>query len=129
MPERLRGRKTPPPTPREQDPQPYHRAAKYPDEQSSEGPYDTLQEFIRREPVNLSAYRIRLGEKLDYHVAALGERPAKGHQRRINEILKDGEHVTLPQEVLDALTARRREQQAHGPWVERHHFPRKRRTK
>jgi len=87
-----------------------------------------MQELIRVEPCDLSVYRIRLGELLEYHVAVLGEPPEKGLQRRIEDVLKDGERVELPQEVLTALIERRKSQQQLGPWVEHHHFPRRRRT-
>jgi hypothetical protein len=130
MPERQKGRKVPE-TPqlerKEQNQSIYHQAAKYAGEVESEAPYDTLQELIRVEPCELSVYRLRLGEQLEYHVAVLGAPPEERLQRRIDDIFKDGEPVTLPQEVLDALLERRREQQKHGSWVERHHFPRKRR--
>lgn len=127
MPERQRGRNPNKQPKREQEPNSYHRAAKYPGEVESEAPYDAAQELIRVEPCDLSAYRIRLGEQLEYHVAVLGEPPAEALQRRIEDILKDGEPVTLPAEVLAALIERRTEQQRLGGWVERHHYPRKRR--
>jgi hypothetical protein len=122
MPERQRGRKPPE---RKEDTL-YSKAVRYPDEQSSESPYDNVQELIRVEPCNLSVYRIRLGDHLEYHVAVLGEPPAQELQRRIDDFLKDGEAVTLPSEAVDALLARRAQQQKDGPWVEHRHFPRRR---
>lgn len=107
----------------------YYKAVKYPDEESSEKPYETLQDFIKQESVNLSVYRLRFGEQLDYHVAILGKPPEEGLRRLIDDTLKDGELVTIPQEILDALVSRREEQRRYGTWVERHHFPRRRRTK
>ena len=126
MPERQRGRDPGKSPERKEENNSYHRAAKYPSEESSEVPYDTMQQLIYEEPCSLSVYRLRLGEELAYHVAVLGEPPEERLQRRIENTLKDGTPVTLPQEVLAALIARRREQQQHGEWVERHHFPRRR---
>lgn len=128
MPEKKRGRDPGKPPERREEDNSYHRAARYPGEEASEQPYDAMQEMIRVEPCNLSVYRLRLGEDLEYHVAVLGEPPEERLQRRIEDTLKDGMPVTLPQEVLNALIARRHEQQHNGDWVERHHFPRRRRT-
>jgi hypothetical protein len=125
MPERQRGR-DPGPSP-EQEKASYHKAAKYPSEEASEQPYDQLQQALYETPCDLSAYRIRLGPTLDYHIATLGNPPPAELQRRIEEILATGETVTLPEEILVYLTQRRREQQRQGQWVEKHHFPRKRR--
>jgi hypothetical protein len=108
---------------------PYHRAARYPDEQASEAPYDQAQQTIYETPCDLSVYRLRLGPELTWHVAVLGNPPDEDLNRRIEEILTSGEQVPLPDEVLVQLAARRREQSNRGPWVEAHHFPRRRRTR
>ena len=129
MPEKRRGRDPGKPPERKEDDNSYHRAARYPGEEVSEQPYDTMQQLIYEKPCNLSVYRLRLGPQLDYHVAVLGETPPPELQRSIEELLSAGERVTLPQEVLSYLNERRREQQKEGDWVEKHHFPRRRRTK
>src|SRR5262249_55667191 len=98
-------------------------------EQSSEVPYDQAQQAIYETPCDLSVFRLRLGPDLAWHVAALGASPAEELQRRIEAILSTGEPVTLPDDVLGYLAQRRKEQSKQGPWVEKHHFPRRRRLR
>src|SRR6266545_3456250 len=103
MPERQRGRDPNRFTRKEQEHAPsFHQAARYPDEQSSETPYD------------LSIYRLRLGHNLVWHVAVLGSPPPEDLQRRIEEILSTGEPVTLPDDILTHLVQRRAEQSGRG---------------
>jgi coenzyme F420-reducing hydrogenase gamma subunit len=127
MPERQKGR-DPGPRP-ESEKAPFHLAARYADEHTSETPYDQAQQAIYETPCDLSAYRLRLGEALEWHVAVLGAPPAPELVRRIEAILSTGEPVTLPGELLAYLTARRKEQTQQGEWVEKHHFPRRRRLR
>jgi coenzyme F420-reducing hydrogenase gamma subunit len=127
MPERQKGR-DPGPRP-EPEKAPFHRAARYADEQSSEAPYDQAQQAICETPCDLSTYRLRVGEALEWHVAVLGTPPAPGLVRRIEDILATGELVTLPDELLAYLTARRKAHTKQGQWVEKHHFPRRRRLR
>lgn len=129
MPEGKRGRDPDRQPQKEPEKAPYHRAARYADRQSSEAPYDQAQQAIYETPCELSVYRLRFGPDLAWHVAALGEPPAEELHRRIEAILSTGEAVTLPDEMLIVLTQRRKEQSQQGPWVERHHFPRRRRTR
>jgi hypothetical protein len=128
MPERQRGRDPNKLVGGDQLRAPYHRAARYMDEQASEAPYDQAQQTIYETPCDLSVYRLCLGPELTWHVAVLGNLPPEGLNRRIEEILASGEQIALPDEVLAQLTARRREQSSRGSWVEAHHFPRRRRT-
>jgi len=129
MPERQRGRDPNRQPRKEPEKAPYHRAARYSDEQSSEAPYDQAQQAIYATPCDLSVYRLRLGPELAWHVAALGAPPAEELQRRIEAILSTGEPVTLPDDMLIYLTKRRKEQSPQGEWVEKHHFPRRRRLR
>lgn len=129
MPERQRGRDPDRLQQKEQARNSYHRAARYPHEDASEAPYDTLRQLIFDEPCNLSAYRLRVGEALEWHVAVLGEHPLDELQRRIEDVLATGEPVTLPQEILNVLIQRRRTHSGKGKWVEHHHFPRRRRPR
>ena len=128
MPERQRGRDPNRFTRKEQEHAPsFHQAARYPDEQSSETPYDQAQQTIYETPCDLSIYRLRLGHNLVWHVAVLGSPPPEDLQRRIEEILSTGEPVTLPDDILTHLVQRRAEQSGRGDWAEAHHFPRRRR--
>ena len=107
---------------------PFHRAARYADEQSSEGPYSQAQQAIYETPCDLSTYRLQLGPEYTWHVAVLGNRPPQVFVRRIEDILADGEQVILEDEVLTVLTLRRLQQAQHGPWVEGHYGKKRRRT-
>lgn len=129
MSERPRGRDPGKPPRKEQEQLPFHKAARYPDEQSSEAPYDAAQQTIHDTPCDLSAYRLRLGRGLEWHVAVLGALPPPELAQRIEDILSTGEPVTLSDEVLLYLIERRKEQSKQGPWVEKHHFPRRRRLR
>ena len=107
----------------------FHRAAHYPDEPSSELPYNQAQQAIYETPCDLSAYRLRPRPDYAWHVAVLGSPPPEGLLRRIEEILATGEPVTLSDEVLSALTVRRLQQIQRGPWVEGHYGKRRRTTR
>lgn len=130
MPERQRGRD--PNRQRGKDQEKQHaavyRAARYPSDEASAHPYDHAQQLIHDEPCDLSTYRLRIGPEYHWHVAVLGEVPSEGLVRRIEEVLKTGERVSLPDDVLTALTFRRLAQMQHGPWVERHYGKRRRKT-
>src|SRR6266545_2601851 len=104
MPERPRGRDPNRQPRKEQPPKPFHKAARYPNEQSSEAPYDQSQQAIYETPCDLSAYRLRLGRDLVWHVAVLGTTPPPELVRRIDDILSSGDPVTLPDDVLRYLT-------------------------
>jgi hypothetical protein len=105
----------------------FYRAARYQSEEFSEHPYDQAQQLIHDEPCDLSTYRLRIGPEYHWHVAVLGEVPPEGLVRRIEEVLKTGEPVSLPDDVLTVLSLRRVQQMQHGPWVERHYGKRRRR--
>jgi hypothetical protein len=107
----------------------YHQAARYPDEQTSERPYDQMQQAIYETPCDLSAYRLMLGRDLVWHVAVLGNTPPEQLHRRITEILATGEQVTLPDNDLIALNERRKKQSKRGEWVEGHYGKRRRTRK
>lgn len=130
MPERQRGRDPNRYQGEDQEKQTvaFYRAARYLSEASSEHPYDQAQQLIHDELCDLSTYRLGIGPEYQWHVAVLGDVPPEGLVRRIEEVLKTGERVSLPDDVLTALTLRRLEQMQHGPWVERHYGKRRRRT-
>ena len=95
----------------------FYRAARYQSEESSEHPYDQAQQLIHDEPCDLSTYRLRIGPEYQWHVAVLGDVPSEELVRRIEGVLKTGERVSLPDDVLTALTLRRLQQMEYGPWV------------
>ena len=112
--------------PEERTPQPYRLSARYPDQISSETPYNAAQELIfRNEELELSVFRLQLRRlnKLsdDWFVAIVGEVPAHEHQEQLRQILSGGKDVELPPDVTQALLKRRAELSRLGPWVERHY--------
>jgi hypothetical protein len=74
----------------------------------------------------LSAYRMRLGEEFQWHVAVIGTPPPEEIDRRIIENLATGETVTLSDGVVQFLNKRREQAAKEGPYVEKHHYPRRR---
>jgi hypothetical protein len=107
----------------------YHQAARYPDELSSEAAYAEAQRAIYETPCNLSTYRLLSTPDTTWQVAVLGDAPSDALRRRLITILKTGESVTLPDDVLIALYEHRRAQPTKDGWAERHYLPRRRRTK
>ena len=53
----------------------------------------------------------------------VGKEPPPGFDERIKALLATVEPVTLPEEVVATLTARRSQAQKLGPWVQGHHRP------
>lgn len=103
----------------------FHRAARYPNETSSEQPYAQAQQAIYETPCDLSTYRLQIGPEYEWHVAVLGSPPPEELLRRVEEILATGEQVTLSDEAVAALTLRRLQQIQRGPWVEGHYGKRR----
>src|SRR4051794_17359869 len=125
MPSPERGPAGPPPedqAPKEQEPAPYYRAARFPSERPAGRAYDRLQEAIfGRSDADLSAFRFQLNRI--YHVAVLGQSPPEDFDRRLQRILSSGEPVSLPYDVLARLHERRRQATQFGPWIEGHYRP------
>ncbi len=100
---------------------PYHRAAKFPGEREAGEVYFKIQELIEPPECELSAYRfLILG---DWHVAIVGDVPARELAEELEKHLSAGEPVELAVDTLDFLRRRRMQQTQHGPWLERHHRP------
>ncbi len=112
----------------EQEPRPYYLAARYASDHASEKPYRRTRNYLyAHEEVELSVFRFQLGrhgaDKLDWHVAVIGDKLPDEHERQIRRFLQDGQVVTLPEEVVGAMYRRRLETSQQGPWFERHHKP------
>lgn len=120
------------PPPKEEEPKPYSLAARYPDDQNSEQPYQEAQELIfEHEQLELSSFRLQL-RRLDtpeheWYVAVVGKEPPQEFDAQFRRILSTGELVTLPGDVLDHLLERRAAAAKLGTWVEGHYHPVKRR--
>ncbi|SRR6266540_6472968 len=123
MPEGQRGSDPNKPLRTEQDKQPhlpeYHRAARFPDEPTSNRAYEQTRQALYETPCELSTYRTLLLPDRSWHVLVLGQRPDDTLLQRIDRALLRGEAVELPEEVWAAFNQRRIEQSAKGPWVER----------
>src|SRR5215213_2678700 len=123
MPERQRGRNPNKPSRTEQDKQShlleYHRAARFPDEPTSNSAYEATRQALYETPCDLSTYRTILLPTQDWYVLVLGGMPEPPLRTRIEAALLKGEATELPKEVWRAFNQRRLEQSAKGPWVER----------
>jgi hypothetical protein len=104
-----------------QEPTPYHRAAKFSGEREAGAVYFRLQRLIDSPDADLSAYRFRIQGV--WHVAVVGDAPAKELAEQLEKVMAAGEPVELTSDALDFLRQRREEQIKHGPWVERHYRP------
>jgi hypothetical protein len=110
------------PPPREGEPVPFVRAARFGTEATAGRAYFAAQQEVFTAPAcDLSIYRFLLEQV--YHVAVLGDAPPRTLARRIERILAAGDAVTLPDEVLQQLAARRDEQIQQAPWSEGHYRP------
>src|SRR3712207_17101 len=110
-----------PPQP-EHEPAPYLRGARFAGERPAGQAYFQLQDTIyTAEPNDLSVYRLRLRQ--EWHVAVLGEPPPPELDERLSAVLAAGEPVTLPADVVAALTQRRAQAIRHAPWTDQHFRP------
>ena len=98
---------------------PWYQARRYKGEHDSARPYAEVQAAIYRHECDLSAYRLNLDTV--WHVAVLGEKPTEAVIHVIERILSTGEATSLPDEVLEYLSERRKQAQQVGPWVEGHY--------
>ena len=113
------------PRPQEQEKRPYYLASRFPTKQAAEQPYVSVEQTIYELDCDLSAYRfMRQWEEPNekpWYVLVLGEKPEPAVEERLTTALSQGELATVPQEALDRLMDRRREQQQYGSWVEAHY--------
>jgi hypothetical protein len=106
----------------EQEPIPYHRAARLRGKRPAGEAYVQAQDAIYGTPVcDLSVYRFHINRI--WHVAALGELPPEDLAQKLQEILSTGEATALPPQVLKLLIERRNQAMREGPYVERHYRP------
>ena len=100
---------------------PYYQAARFENKAKAGQVYTPLQELIFEEQENcdLSVYRLRITD--GWHVVVVGERPAESLHQRIEALLTKGTLVTLPDDVLTYLQARRAQASQIAPWVEGHY--------
>ena len=105
----------------EQEPVPYHRAARFAHERASARTYQALQDLAFSSPADLSVYRFLLDQAA--YVAVLGEPPTAELDQRIVTHLAAGEPAELPRGILLALNECRQRARHIGPWVEGHYGP------
>ncbi len=109
--------------PREAEPSPYYRAARFAAEPSARRTYFAVQDAIFQHPtdLDLSAYRFQLNRIS--HVAVLGQPPPDEVDQQLQALLAAGEATELPPDVLKLLRERRAQATRHGPWSEGHYRP------
>ena len=108
---------------KEQEPQPYTRAARFSDRQSAGRSYNRLQRLVHQSDAELSAFRFQLSN--DWHVAAVGPfAPAPDLVKRVESLLSRGEAVELPEAVVRLLLELRQRALRPGTtWAEGHYDP------
>ena len=108
---------------KEKDPEPYARAARFPDRRSAGRTYNRLQRLVHESDAELSAFRFQLSDL--WHVAAVGPAvPAASLAKRVEALLSPGEAVELPEAVLRLLLELRQRALRPGTtWMEGHYDP------
>jgi len=107
---------------------PFHRAARFGDEETARQAYLTTEQRVFEATADISAYRFQLDQV--WHVAVVADEPPSGAlQRAVEDALSQGEQVNLHPEILATLLSRHREVMRHRlPWVEGHYHPGRRVT-
>jgi hypothetical protein len=86
----------------------YYHAAAYKDYDLAGEVYHALDKVLHAHDYNLSVYRIQEPETPYYFVVVIGERPSEPlDQIIIEHLIRTGEMVELPADVLRRLLARR----------------------
>ena len=101
----------------------YYVAARYDDERVAERTYFRLQNFIRRDDLNLNLSAFRFLLRGEWTVAVIGENPGEEIGRRLERALARGERIDLDARALQFLLDRRAIGTEQGDWVERHYRP------
>jgi hypothetical protein len=100
----------------DQTPLPYYRAARFRAELPSARAYSQAQSLIYEHKDNdLSVFRFHI--ERTWCVTVLGEQPSPELQEQIARILRPGQRVDLPPELLQFLLQRRIEAAKQGDWV------------
>ena len=95
-------------------------AARFRAERPSRRVYFKAQDVIFRKPDSeLSVYRFQLNQI--FHVAVLGAPPDQTLEQRLRRLLAAGDPVTLPENIITMLVARRVDASREGSWIERHY--------
>jgi hypothetical protein len=102
---------------------PYYQAARYPSKTAAGKAYNPLQQLIHDENCDLSVYRYLQPREGTWYVVIIGEKPLHHLQERITKLLKKGKAVTLDDDTITVLLARRLQQIQQGDWVEGHYGP------
>jgi hypothetical protein len=99
----------------------YCRAARFRSQGAAGRSYEQAQELLYASPCDLSAYRFLLDQVA--FVAVIDELPSEDLERKLMAILAAGESVSLHDDILKQLAARRAQATQLGAWVEGHHRP------
>lgn len=109
----------------EQELPPYVDARRYPHQEAAARAYQEGQQALKKEAgkIDVSLYRIMYGPDFASHVVALGKTPPQHFQDKLEVAFGGGERVTLPDDVVQHLVARRSAASVTAPWVEGHYRP------
>jgi hypothetical protein len=102
----------------------YYQAARYPNKTRAGKAYTASEQIIHDEDCDLSAYRYLVPGEKKWYVVVIGEKPDQQLHERLKTILMTlarGEAVSLDEDTMTLLLARRLQQIQHGSWVERHY--------
>jgi hypothetical protein len=98
----------------------YYQARQFPNELTSNSAYEGVRQILYETPCDLSTFRTILLPDMLWNVLVLGGNPNEELHRRIDQSLRHGDPVELPDDIWIGFNQRRLEQLAQGqPWVER----------
>ena len=119
----------------EQEPlyNPFLYASRFDSKKTSQAPYDTIQEIVRTQDVDLSVFRLIQNwpesmskdppSEKKWYVVALGIAPSEPLLQRVRDAIERGEVVDLPDEVVEEMARRRAKETAKRPYSEIHRQP------
>ena len=102
----------------------YYQASRYPTKTAAGKAYSPIQQIIHEVACDLSAYRYLVPSERTWYVVVIGQQPDQPLHERLKTILTTltrGEPVTLSEDTIALLMARRLQQTQRGPWVEGHY--------
>jgi hypothetical protein len=112
---------------------PFVLASRFDSRETSQAPYDAIQNIVRNEEVDFSVFRLiqNWPESLSkappstkrWFVVVLGETPALPMVQEVTEALNMGEPVDIPDEAVAEMAQRRLKEIAQRPFTEIHRKP------
>ena len=112
---------------------PFVYASRFASKQTSQAPYDAIQEIVRTKDIDFSVFRLiqNWPEHMSkappsnnkWYVVVVGNAPPEPLLQHVRETIESGEVVTLPDEAVQEMARRRAKETAERPFTEIHRTP------